>query len=265
MPVSCNGGANYVRKIASKCFWTCVCTVIGYFCLQAGVSLCISKAMIRLADWAYLWNERESLLALPGILAGVAFTVVSRTVQHDAALPLLMVVFPASFYIILFSLGLGMDQARDYGWIGEESPPVPFTDLFKLVDFSKVHWMLAFECASTWLGMVFVVSFSSCLDVAAISLDMGEALDVNNELTTVGLSNTISGALMGFTGSYIFSQTIFTCRTGTNTRLVGLFVALSELAIILSPINVLEVVPLFFLGSTLIFIGVDLLYEWVSV
>ena len=37
--------------------------------------------------------------------------------------------------------------------------------------------------------MVFVVSFSSCLDVAAISMDMGEALDVNNELMTVGISN----------------------------------------------------------------------------
>lgn len=37
--------------------------------------------------------------------------------------------------------------------------------------------------------MVFVVSFSSCLDVAAISMDMGEALDTNSELMTVGISN----------------------------------------------------------------------------
>jgi hypothetical protein len=36
---------------------------------------------------------------------------------------------------------------------------------------------------------VFVVSFASCLDVAAISMDMGEALDVNAELMTVGISN----------------------------------------------------------------------------
>lgn len=37
--------------------------------------------------------------------------------------------------------------------------------------------------------MTFVVSFSSCLDVAAISMDMGQALDTNNELMTVGISN----------------------------------------------------------------------------
>jgi len=36
---------------------------------------------------------------------------------------------------------------------------------------------------------VFVVSFASCLDVAAISIDMGEALDTNHELATVGICN----------------------------------------------------------------------------
>lgn len=34
------------------------------------------------------------------------------------------------------------------------------------------------------------------------------------------------------------------------------------LAVVLSNINFLEIVPLFFLGSCLIFIGIDLLYEW---
>lgn len=35
------------------------------------------------------------------------------------------------------------------------------------------------------------------------------------------------------------------------------------LAVVLSNVNLLEIVPLFFLGSTLIFIGIDLLYEWI--
>jgi SulP family sulfate permease len=73
-----------------------------------------------------------------------------------------------------------------------------------------------------------------------------------------------SGLTIGFTGSYIFSQTIFTCRTRTNSRWVGFLVACSFLGVIVSTVNVLEVTPLFFLGSTLIFIGTDLLYEWVS-
>jgi hypothetical protein len=34
------------------------------------------------------------------------------------------------------------------------------------------------------------------------------------------------------------------------------------LYIVVSPVNVLEISPLFFLGSTLIFIGYDLMFEW---
>ncbi|CAN0101606.1 unnamed protein product, partial [Hapterophycus canaliculatus] len=66
--------------------------------------------------------------------------------------------------------------------------------------------------------MIVVVAFSSCLDVAAIEMEMGIPLDFNGELQTasrfVGWSNVISGLFGGFTGSYIFSQTIFNLRAG---------------------------------------------------
>jgi MFS superfamily sulfate permease-like transporter len=65
-----------------------------------------------------------------------------------------------------------------------------------------------------------------------------------------------------FTGSYIFSQTIFTYRTGVHSRWIGVLIMIVFLYIVLSPVNILQVAPLFFLGSTLIFIGWDLLYEW---
>lgn len=50
---------------------------------------------------------------------------------------------------------------------------------------------------------------------AAIQQDMPTPLDFNRELITVGISNTVVGALgVGYTGSYIFSQTVFTMRAG---------------------------------------------------
>jgi len=97
---------------------------------------------------------------------------------------------------------------------------------------------------------------------AAISMDMGEALDTNNELMTVGISNLLSGLTGGMTGSYIYSQTIFTYRTGCRSRWIGILVALTFVAVVVSTVNFLEVTPLFFLGSTLLFIGFDLMFEW---
>jgi MFS superfamily sulfate permease-like transporter len=43
------------------------------------------------------------------------------------------------------------------------------------------------------LGLFFVVTFGSCLDVAAIQADMPFPIDFNSELGTVGLSNVIVG------------------------------------------------------------------------
>lgn len=86
-------------------------------------------------------------------------------------------------------------------------------------------------------------------------MDMGEALDTNRELATVGLGNFLSGLLFGFTGSYIFSQTIFTYRTGVHSRWIGVFIMMIFAYVVASPVNILQVTPLFFLGSTLIFIG----------
>ena len=91
-------------------------------------------------------------------------------------------------------------------------------DAFAYFQFDLVRWELLPSLFPTWLGMYVVVAFSSSLDVAAIQMDMGKQLDFNHELITVGISNTLSGLLGGFTGSYIFSQTIFTFRTGTRSR-----------------------------------------------
>ena len=84
----------------------------------------------------------------------------------------------------------------------------------------------------------------------------------SRELATVGICNFMSGITLGFTGSYIFSQTIFTYRTGIHDRSIGFMIMLVYMYIVASPMNILEVAPLFFLGSTLIFIGYDLMFEW---
>ena len=78
----------------------------------------------------------------------------------------------------------------------------------------------------------------------------------------VGVSNVLSGLLGGYTGSYIFSQTLFTMRRGVQSRQCGYWVALLELTVALLPFSITAYVPKFFFGSLLILISVDLMYEW---
>ena len=162
---------------------------IGYFCCQAGVALCISKSLVTVSDWGYLLEPRYLLLATPGLLAALLLTWLSRKAENPAALPMAMVAIPAIFYLIIYTTGIGLEGAREGDWVGPVAPPVPVSDLIRLVDLSLVRWDLVGDILWTWVGMIFVVSFASCLDVAAISMDMGEALDTNRELATVGICN----------------------------------------------------------------------------
>ncbi|KAF1788736.1 SLC26A/SulP transporter domain [Phytophthora cactorum] len=216
---------------------------IGIFCLYAGLALCTGlivndvESMISVFD-----NPHDILLCVPGVLAIISMPVV--------------------FFFILLVGGISMDDARDGGWIDPATDPATVTDLINLFDFSLVHWRKLPKQFGTWIGMVFIVAFGSCLDIAAIELDMDKKLDFNQELNTVGWSNVVSGLLGGCTGSYIFSQTIFTYRSKTNSRIVGVCVIIAESAIVVAPVSVMSYVPRFFFAATLIFIAIDLMVEW---
>lgn len=67
---------------------------------------------------------------------------------------------------------------------------------------------------------------------------------------SAGTSNIIAGAVgAGMTGSYIFSQTIFSMRAGVVNRLHGAIVAVMELALFFLPISVISYMPTFFYGE----------------
>lgn len=96
--------------------------------------------------------------------------------------------------------------------------------------------------------MICVVALSSSLDIAAIDLETSKPLEYNYELRMVGLSNIISGITGGYTGSYIFSQTIFSLRAGIRSRTSGYIIALCEFITVVIPVSILDYVPNFIFG-----------------
>ena len=113
-----------------------------------------------------------------------------------------------------------------------------------------------------FIGLFFIVAFSSSLDVAAIEMELGLPLDYNRELETVGISNLLSGCTGGFTGSYIFSQTIFSMRRGVSSRVNGFVIVALQILVILVPVPVTSYIPKAFFGSLLVLIAADLMTEW---
>ncbi|KAE9160690.1 hypothetical protein PF005_g31540, partial [Phytophthora fragariae] len=236
---------------------------IGVFCLYAGIALSTGLVVNDFSSMQHVLNDAHNvLLCVPGFLGGATLLLVSQNFENPFALSTAIMVMPVVFFLVLVVGSVSLDEARDNGWVDPVVETASVTELLGLFDFDLVHWEQIPKQVVTWLGMVFIVAISSSLDVVAIEIDMGSKLDINHELKTVGWSNVVSGLLGGYTGSYIFGQTIFTCRSKTNSRVVGVCVILAELAIVAVPVSVMSYVPRFFLAATLFFVALDLMLEW---
>lgn len=235
---------------------------IGFFCGQAGLSLMANVELRSISDWHRLCNFNALILLLPGVVLGVFAYALVRNVSSPYVLPIYMIFILTVFFTILVTTGYTIDDARDGGWIAPLTPAAPFYEIYSLFDLSKVDFGQLPRQGLRVLGMFLVVSFSSSLDVAAIEMELGLPLDYDREMETVGVSNLVSGLFGGYTGSYIFSQTIFTMRRGILTRSCGYTVAILEIIFFLLPISITSYVPKCFFGSLLVLISADLLYEW---
>lgn len=235
---------------------------IGLFTFQAGLSLMTGLHLTGVPSWYQLLDADTLLHVLPGVFSGVSLLVITRRFNHFAVLPTCLILLPTIFYIVCYFTSTSLPAARSLGWVGALSEPINFWECLNLFSIKGVHWDAIIAQFPTWFSMFLVIAFSSSLDIAAIIMGTGATLDYNEQLQTVGKSNLLSGLAGGYTGSYIFSQTLFTFRTQTNSRIVGASLALCEFIIVLLPMSIVAYMPLFFFGSVMVFIGVDLMSTW---
>eukprot|EP01041_Mallomonas_annulata_P006865 gene6865-13910_t len=243
---------------------------IGLFCGEAGISMMTGVPVkypfvlhtATLSDLQVLFQRQYLILLAPGICNAILLYKLLHTLHSPLTLPLCLAAIMVIFYIILFSVGWTIQDARDYGWIAPLLPQKSLLSAWLLYNPLGVHWDLMLAQFPRWLGMFLVVAFSSSLDVAAIEMELGLPLDYNRELRTVGISNLCSGLTGGFTGSYIFTQTIFSMRRSVSTVAAGVVLILLEFAVIVLPVSVTAFVPKMLFGSLLLFISLDLMHEW---
>jgi SulP family sulfate permease len=230
---------------------------IGWFCGESALTLMVGASELTLPIL-----KEKIMFVLPGVLGGIAIYSSFRVWRHIAVLPTSIIVLLVLFYTGLMATGSSIEQATERGWIMNSEPAPVWYHTWNYLKLNKVVWSALPQLVMTELSMIFVVALSSSIDVAAIELELNQPLNYNRELTMVGISNVVSGLTGGYTGSYIFSQSIFSLRAGIRSRLMGYVVALCEVAVVMVPFPILSYVPNFFYGSLLSMICVDLMYEW---
>eukprot|EP00516_Mucochytrium_quahogii_P002978 CAMPEP_0203761330 /NCGR_PEP_ID=MMETSP0098-20131031/14444_1 /ASSEMBLY_ACC=CAM_ASM_000208 /TAXON_ID=96639 /ORGANISM=" , Strain NY0313808BC1" /LENGTH=850 /DNA_ID=CAMNT_0050655279 /DNA_START=1383 /DNA_END=3935 /DNA_ORIENTATION=+ len=236
---------------------------IGFFCGLSGMRLTTGQTVGKATDLVNVMNVDSLILMLPALFSTATLVAIRKKCTNPYLFPLCLILMPVIFFSILEISGISMQEARDDGWVCKETPTPAVADVLHLFDLNKVVWSAAFpDILPTFFAMFAVVAFGATLDVAAIQFELGKPLDYDSELTTVGYSNIISGCLGGYTGSYNFSKTIFALRNGVRSKWNGIVVCVVEFAVFFAPIDLLSMLPRFLFGSVLLFVAVDLMFEW---
>ncbi|KAL4859503.1 putative vacuolar membrane protein [Chlorella vulgaris] len=242
---------------------------VGYFCVASGIGLGTSLDIGGLATWAQLWNWEAAVKLVPTVASCLAMIATLEHFSHPLALPAVLAAINLLFHAVRLALGVSMATAMDHQWVIRPAEGFfKFWELWGLynvkdLSFSGIYWPALGEQWIKMLGLALVVIFGSAMDIAAIQQDTPQKIDFNRELITVAVSNMATGvAGCGFTGSYIFSQTIFTMRAGVFNRWNGWVVAISEALMFALPFPVIQWMPNFFFGSLLLWFGIEISRDW---
>ena len=95
---------------------------IGFFCGQAGLAMMAGVEISAPSDWSKLFNRKSFLLILPGLSLGCGQYVMLRTIKSSFTLPVCMAAVLITFYISLATMGISLQEGRDYGWIAALAP-----------------------------------------------------------------------------------------------------------------------------------------------
>jgi sulfate permease, SulP family len=109
---------------------------------------------------------------------------------------------------------------------------------------------------------MFVTAISTLLNTTGIEFVTKREADLQRELKTIGVANLAAAALGGYVSTITLNRTSLNYVAGGRGRLSGLTVAaVSVLMLTVNP-GFLAYVPKFVLGALLLYLGAQLVYEW---
>jgi len=215
--------------------------VIGVSLLNPSSLAKLATAIaVALALYFALRLRKDSSYVLPGILL--------------AGLAMAHVVFAIS--------GTSLVDAQAAGWLFKAPAAVGLTPTWDLSDLRAFPWKDIPTLSGDLFAVMFVAAVSTLLNTTGIEFVTKREADLQRELTTIGIANLVAATLGGYVSTITLNRTSLNYVAGGRGRLSGLTVA--AVAVLMLTVNpgFLAYVPKFVLGALLLYLGAQLVYEW---
>ncbi len=240
--------------------------VMAGFLGATGWSLVVGGAAVGVgAPW--LWAalaapETGAKLATTVGVGALLFLVVPRF-RHPFAVPAIVAGCIALHLAIAFGLGVPLETQTAHGWLLDAPRHLSIVVPWSPATLGLVDWRALEAATPGLLATVVVAVMTIMLNTNALELATFRDADIDRELVAGGLSAAASGLLGGAPGYVGVGRSLLLLRSGATTRLAPCLAALlAGLVPLLDP-SLLGFAPRPVLGGLLVYLGLQLLDEWV--
>ena len=230
----------------------------GWLLVQGGVTVMAEAPTgSALLQWSALkfW--------LPGFLLGVVIYVAAQKIRKPYTIPVVMLIAGILFYVFSWAMNLSPDQLRTDGWLLDSSLSMGSWEFALSANIlSEVDWAVLFEQLPALIPIAIITVVGLLLNSSGMELIIKKEIDFNRELVAAGAGNLAAGLFGGLVGFPDISFSSLNHATG-GRRLIGLVAALLIAATLFIGTSTILYIPKFVFGSVLIYLGIELLVEWV--
>jgi len=242
--------------------------VVGGF--MAGTGLLLIRGGIQvMGDLPVEWGTLPALIAPEaiahwgsGLILGLIFWGLTKRYQHYLILPGSLAGAIALFYGILALTHTPIAIARAQGWLLGPFPAGGLWHPLNWQEWHRVDWGIVIGQGGAIATLMLISLLSLVLTNNGIELAVEKDIDLNQELQAVGLANLAAGCGCGMAGNQALPSTLLVHKMQANHRLAGVFKTLPCLTVLVLGSGFLAYFPKPILGSLLMYLGIDLLLQW---
>ncbi len=231
----------------------------GLGCLLSQGALTVMTGSAQLSP--LLWSPETLWRWLPGLGLALVLLILSRRYTHFLIIPASFLAATALFYGIWLLTGHNWADASAQGWLLGPFPDQGGWHPASLSALFSADWSVIGPQLGTMLTVMVITALSLLLVSSGIELATEQELNLNQELRSIGLGCFLSGLLGGTVGSHGVT-TVLVHKMGAQSRLVGIVTGLVYLMVLFLGISVISFFPKPVLGGLLLYLGLDLLMQW---
>jgi sulfate permease, SulP family len=234
----------------------------GWLLVDGGLIMLTSEEA--LFDVAHKLTETNILICVISAFA-FAFTMLYSLNKWSSPLvtPMLFVVATGLFFVALEVFGISTEQAREWGWLPSIDSSASIAIPLPNEIIANADWEKVLSLTPAILSAAFVSMITLLLNTSGIELALGCERDANDELKRNGYANLLAGSFCGPSGYLCLSTTLLANKMGLASRIGGIAIGVGTIVGLFFASFMISVIPSFVPAGLMIFLGIELLLEWV--